>query len=103
MREVVVVLPLVPVMPTQLAGLSRHANSGSPMTSTACAAAAWKKAEPMGMPGDATARSKVPSTSSVPRTQRTPRPSSSRVTSPSCEEAPPKSVTEETLSPSPAR
>ena len=28
---VVVVFPLVPVMPTQLAGLSRQANSGSPI------------------------------------------------------------------------
>ena len=54
---VVVVFPLVPVMPTQLAGLSRQANSGSPMISAECAAAAWKKTDPTGMPGEAMVRS----------------------------------------------
>ena len=56
-RVVVVVLPLVPVMPTQRSGLSRKANSGSPTTSRACAFAVEKKPENSEMPGEATTRS----------------------------------------------
>ena len=55
--EVVVVLPLVPVMATHRSGLSRQASSGSPTTSAAHAAAERKKAESTGMPGEATTRS----------------------------------------------
>ena len=88
-REVVVVLPLVPVMATQRSGLSRHANSGSPMTSVEQARAAEKNAERSGMPGEATARSKRPRTSSLPSTTRTPLSASERAGSPSPEEAPP--------------
>ena len=54
---VVVVLPFVPVMPTQRSGLSRHASSGSPMTSSACAAALAKKSPNSEMPGLTMARS----------------------------------------------
>ena len=57
MSEVVVVFPLVPVMATQRSGLSRKANSGSPMTSLAHARAAEKNAENSEIPGEATARS----------------------------------------------
>ena len=96
MSEVVVVLPLVPVMATQRSGLSRQASSGSPITSAACARALRKNAEVSGMPGEATARSKLPVSSSVPVTTRTPERSSSRVFSPGAEEAPPKRVTEST-------
>ena len=56
-RVVVVVLPLVPVMPTQLSGLSRQANSGSPITSELHALAAEKNSENSEMPGLETARS----------------------------------------------
>ena len=55
--EVVVVFPLVPVMATHRSGLSRKANSGSPMTSLAHARAAEKNAENSEIPGEATARS----------------------------------------------
>ena len=56
-RVVVVVLPLVPVMASQRCGLSRQANSGSPMTSSEQACALCMKSECSGMPGEAMVRS----------------------------------------------
>ena len=55
--EVVVVLPLVPVIATQRSGLSRKASSTSPTSSREQAAAERRKAESSGIPGEATARS----------------------------------------------
>ena len=51
MRDVVVVLPLVPVTAHQRALESRQANSGSPMISPEAAAADAKNAENSEIPG----------------------------------------------------
>ena len=52
--EVVVVLPLVPVMPHQRWGDRRQANSGSPIIWTLAARAEPKNSENSEMPGLAT-------------------------------------------------